>query len=80
MVAIERETASGSPDRGARMWLENLAEADKSAPATRRWPRSRSYFDKLRPKLDKPEETREVAPRELEGLVTQKERAAQYRR
>ncbi|MDP9457485.1 MAG: recombinase family protein [Actinomycetota bacterium] len=81
MIALERETANGSPDREAVMWSEKLAEAErKRARYQEMAAESLITFDELRAKLADLQETSEMARRELEGIETRKERAEQLER
>jgi site-specific DNA recombinase len=81
MIALERETAKGSPEREVRMWSEKLAEAGhKRARYQEMAAESLISFDELRSRLAELEETCEVARRELEGLAARKERTEQLER
>jgi hypothetical protein len=69
MVALERETLRGNPEREAKAWLEKLAEVDRQ--------RSRAQdmaieglldYDELRAKLVALDDTRNTAERKLQVL------------
>ena len=81
MIAEERETASGSPEKEARMWSEKLAEAGrKRARYQEMAAEGLITFEELRERLAALEDTCEVVRGELDALAGRVERAQQLER
>ena len=81
MIAEERETASGSPEKEARMWSEKLAEAGrKRARYQEMAAEGLITFEELRERLAELGDACEVVRRELDAMVGRMERAEQLER
>jgi site-specific DNA recombinase len=81
MIATERETSKGSPEKEARMWSEKLAEAGRKRTRYQEMAAEGLItFGELRERLAELEETCEVVRRELDALAARMERAEQLER
>jgi site-specific DNA recombinase len=81
MIATERETSKGSPEREARMWSKKLAEAGRKRTRYQEMAAEGLItFGELRERLAELEETCEVVRRELDTLAGRMERAEQLER
>jgi site-specific DNA recombinase len=81
MIATERETSKGSPEKEARMWSEKLAEAGRKRSRYQEMAaESLITLGELRERLAELEETCEVVRGELDVLAGRVERAEQLER
>ncbi len=81
MIAVERETSKGSPEKEARMWSEKLAEAGRKRTRYQEMAAEGLItFGELRERLAELGETCEVIRRELDALTGRMERAEQLER
>jgi site-specific DNA recombinase len=81
MIATERETSKGSPEKEARMWSEKLAEAGRKRSRYQEMAAEGLItFGELRERLAELEETCEVVRGELDVLAGRVERAEQLER
>lgn len=75
MIEVEREGMRGDPDRGAKTWLEKLAEVSRMRSGYQEMAaKGLITFEELEEKLQDLEETRNTAERELEMLRSHWER------
>lgn len=81
MIATERETSKGSPEKEARMWSEKLSEAGRKRTRHQEMAAEGLVtFGELRERLAELEETCEVVRRELDALAGCMERAERLER
>jgi hypothetical protein len=81
MIATERETSKGSPEKEARMWSEKLADAGRKRSRYQEMAAEGLItFGELRERLDELDETCEVIRGELDALAGRVERAEQMER
>ncbi len=81
MIELERRVSRGDPDREAGAWLEKLAEAERLRGGYQDLAaKGLMTYEELGEKLQRLEETRETAERELEALRQRQERIEQLER
>jgi hypothetical protein len=81
MIAAERETSKGSPEREARMWSDRLADAGRKRSRYQEMAAEGLItFGELRERLAKLADTCEVVRGELDALAGRMERAQQLER
>ena len=81
MIAEERETSKGSPEKEARMWSEKLADAGRKRSRYQEMAAEGLItFTELRKRLAELEDTCEVVRGELDALAGRMERAEQLER
>lgn len=81
MIAEERETSKGSPEKEARMWSEKLAEAGRKRTRYQEMAAEGLItFSELRERLAGLEDTCKVVRGELDALAGRMERAEQLER
>jgi site-specific DNA recombinase len=74
MIELERETVPGNPAEEARLWAQNLSEAEGKRTRYQEMAASDLItFDELRSRLVELDEARKTAERELEGLRSREE-------
>jgi len=81
MIAMERETSKGSPEKEARMWSDKLDDAGRKRSRYQEMAAEGLItFSELRERLAELEDTCEVVRRELDALAGRVERAEQLER
>ncbi|HVF01222.1 MAG TPA: hypothetical protein VNA27_07785 [Rubrobacteraceae bacterium] len=81
MIELEREGMRGDPERGAKVWLDKLAEMDRKRSGFQDMAAEGLItFDELRTKLAALDETRATAERELEVLKSSQEHLESLKR
>ncbi len=81
MIATERETSKGSPEKEARMWTDKLADAGRKRSRYQEMAAEGLItFGELRERLAELEDTCKVVRGELDALAGRMERAEQLER